>query len=466
MELRRSVQTLSRIAHEVFFGVGIRSDRTRRASLASITSVVAKCIAIISSLVTVPLTLGYLGPERYGVWMSMLSVIAMLTFADLGIGNGIMNNVSSALGRQDDQDIRRTLASGIAMLVAVAIVGLVGALVAYPAIDWMRIFNVQSAAAAEDVGAGMIALLIVFSVSIPVGGIQRAQLGLQEGFQNNLWQCVGSILSLGAVLAVVHFRLGLPWLVVAYTGVPLLAQVASGADLLRRRPSVWPSAADVESRRVLELARTGSAFFLLQLGTAVAYASDNLVVAHQLSVREVTDFSVYQKLFSVVPLIMGMALLPLWPAYGEALARKDSRWIRTTLRNATIMSFAGAALLVGLLSAFAERIIAWWVGPEVDRVPWLSFGFALWVIVDCTGKSVAMFLNGMSILWTQLMIVAAFVPLCFALKFWLAGVLGSAGVPIGVAIAYLLVPIPAYVWLVRAWLQDHRGDVARSAGGS
>jgi O-antigen/teichoic acid export membrane protein len=455
------LRDLPRRARELFSGEGMGTARVRRAILTALASVVAKGVAVATSLITVPLTLDYLGPDRYGVWMSMMSVIAMLTFADLGIGNGIMNNVSSALGREDDRDIRRTLASGLAMLVAVAGLGLAGVLFVYPALDWMRIFNIPSSAAAEDVGAGMIALLVVFAVGIPVGLIQRVQLGLQEGFQNNLWQCAGSVLSLCAVLAVVRARLGLPWLIVAYTAVPLLTQLASGADLLRRRPSVRPSVTDVEVGRVRELAKTGSAFFLLQLGTSIAYASDNLVVAHQLSVREVTDFSVYQKLFSMVPLLMGMALLPLWPAYGEALARRDTRWIRATLRNATILSFVGAVILGGLLAASAESIIAWWVGPEVRTAPFLSLGFALWVIVDCTGRSIAMFLNGMNILWTQLVIVFAFVPLCFALKYWLAGAIGSAGVPIGVAIAYLLVPVPAYVWLIMTWVRDHRGDDLR-----
>ncbi len=449
----------------MLYAGGSGAERGRRAIVTAFASVAAKGVAVATSLITVPLTLDYLGPDRYGVWMSMMSVIAMLTFADLGIGNGIMNNVSAALGRDDDRDIRRTLASGLVMLVGVASLALVAVLFAYPVLDWMRIFNIPSSAAAEDVGGGMVALLIVFAVGIPVGLVQRVQFGLQEGFQNNLWQCVGSLLSLCSVLAVVRSRLGLSWLIVAYTAVPLLTQLASGADLLRRRPSVRPSFADVEIGRVLELARTGSAFFLLQIGTSIAYASDNLVVAHQLSVREVTDFSVYQKLFSMVPLLMGMALLPLWPAYSEALARRDTRWIRATLRNATIMSFAGAVVLGGLLTVLAESIIAWWVGPEVRKAPWLSLGFALWVVVDCTGKSIAMFLNGMNILWTQLMIVVTFVPLCFGLKYWLAGVLGSAGVPIGVAIAYLLVPVPAYVWLITTWLRQQRGVIPREQVG-
>jgi len=51
--------------------------------------------------VTVPLTLNYLGSEHYGLWMTISSVSVMLGFADLGIGNGVLNAVADAYGRDD-----------------------------------------------------------------------------------------------------------------------------------------------------------------------------------------------------------------------------------------------------------------------------------------------------------------------------------------------------------------------------
>ena len=51
-------------------------------------SVIAKAIALLTGLVSVPLTFRYLGAERYGIWMVLVSIIAAMGFADLGIGNG------------------------------------------------------------------------------------------------------------------------------------------------------------------------------------------------------------------------------------------------------------------------------------------------------------------------------------------------------------------------------------------
>ena len=54
----------------------------------------AKGATLAAMLISVPLTLGYLGPERFGLWMTVAAVIAMLGFADFGLGNGILNAAS------------------------------------------------------------------------------------------------------------------------------------------------------------------------------------------------------------------------------------------------------------------------------------------------------------------------------------------------------------------------------------
>ncbi len=66
---------------------GRSRERYRRASLSTIAAGLSKVVSILTGLITVPLTIKYLGAERYGLWMTISSTIAMLTFADLGIGN-------------------------------------------------------------------------------------------------------------------------------------------------------------------------------------------------------------------------------------------------------------------------------------------------------------------------------------------------------------------------------------------
>ncbi|MFP3711889.1 hypothetical protein SB783_48755, partial [Paraburkholderia sp. SIMBA_009] len=67
-----------------------------------------------------------------------------------------------------------------------------------------------------------------FAFNIPANLVQRLQLGLQMGFVANLWQMVGSIFAFIAVLVAVHYEAGLPWLVFALSGAPVLAALLNG----------------------------------------------------------------------------------------------------------------------------------------------------------------------------------------------------------------------------------------------
>ena len=76
-------------------------DRVRRAIHTGGISVFARVAQISTSLITVPLALKYLGNERFGLWMAVSSVLAMASFADLGVGNGVLNTVTTAYGKDD-----------------------------------------------------------------------------------------------------------------------------------------------------------------------------------------------------------------------------------------------------------------------------------------------------------------------------------------------------------------------------
>src|SRR5438132_210743 len=81
--------------------------RNRRAIINSAGSAIHKFLAGAVTIITVPLTLHYLGLERYGVWVTMSSVIAIMSFVDLGIGNGILSAVSDANGKDDQFGVRK-----------------------------------------------------------------------------------------------------------------------------------------------------------------------------------------------------------------------------------------------------------------------------------------------------------------------------------------------------------------------
>jgi O-antigen/teichoic acid export membrane protein len=424
-------------------------ERHRRLILTAVASMSAKAVKVLTALVSVPLTINYLGAERYGLWMTISSLVAVLAFADLGIGNGLLNAISDADGRGDRALAARYVSSAFVMLVTVALLLGFGIVVAYPLIAWGRVFNVTSPLAIAEAGPAAAVFLACFLVSLPAGIVQRVQLGYQEGFANSLWEAAGSVLGLIGVLAATHVQAGLVWLVLAMAGAPTLMLVLNGVVLFtRRRRYLRPSLRLADREIAIGILRVGLLFFVLQLVAAAAFFSDNLVAAHALNASAVTQYAVPMKLFDMIALVCGFLLAPLWPAYGEALARGDHSWVKRTLArslSATVIGTSFASLLVVLS---ANAILRVWAGGTVHSTPLLLVGFGVWTILNTGGVAVAMFLNGVGAIRFQAVCAAIMGATALALKIVMARTFGLPGIIWGTIVAYTLctaIPIGLYI---------------------
>jgi len=86
-------------SHDKSTEEGKSNERYRRILLTALMTGIVKVVSVIINLFTVPLTLKYLGSERYGLWMSISSILSLISFADLGLGNGLLNSIAQANAR-------------------------------------------------------------------------------------------------------------------------------------------------------------------------------------------------------------------------------------------------------------------------------------------------------------------------------------------------------------------------------
>lgn len=381
---------------------GRATERHRRLLLSALSSGVAWATSLATALVIVPVVLHHLGSERYGVFATITAIAGLVGWADLGLGNGLISEVAAAQGRDDSDSIARAVSTAFFALLGLAV--LLGALFAavYPFVPWDSIFNV-SGDAATGVGAAAAAFAVGVLLALPLGVVQRAEIGMQETFVASAWRALGSLLALAGVIIAVSAGASLPYVVLAVAVAPALALAGNGGELfLRRRSFLRPTPKRVDRDVAGALLRIGSLFFVLQVSIAVAYESDALVLTQILGPSAVTTYSVTMRIFLVVPALAGFVLAPLWPAYGEAISRGDTPWVRQTLRRAVkgglLLSVSGA----GFLALVARPFIQVWAG---FRVPYLLIvAAAIWVVVMTLGAVLAAFLNGARVIRAQIVL--------------------------------------------------------------
>lgn len=434
---------------------GRSSERFRRGALTALASALSKAVSMVGLVISVPITLHYLGAERYGMWMTISSVVVMFGFADLGMGNGLMSLIAGAHGKNDTEAAQRSVSSSFFLLSAIASLLLIAFAGAYPYVSWHGIFNVTSPVAVHEAGTAMAVLFVCFAVSMPLGVVQRVQNGFQEGFQSGLWQTAGNILGFAGLMLMIRLRAGLPWLVLAVEGLPVAVALLNGLYFFGvQKRWLLPLRRYWSAGSASRILHTGMLFFALQLAMTFATTTDNLVIAHMIGSRAVAPYAVTARLFSVITILANMLIFPLWPAYGEAFARGDADWVRRALKRSMWMSVALTAIPSFLLILLGGGILHVWVGSSVVAPLGLLVGFGVWSILDAFGNTMAMFLNGAHVVKFQVTWTTTFAIFALAAKIALARVFGITGIIWAMDASYFLLLAIPYAMFVKGFLRN------------
>ncbi len=400
-------------------------ERIRRAALTTASSLFSKAGTLVVLLVTVPMALHYLGSERFGMWMTLSSLLALMSFADFGIGNGILDMVSKAQRDDNDAEITEVISSGAIGLLLIGILMVLITIVLYPIINWQGIFQAKTELAIRESGPSWLAFLFCLAITIPLTLASKVQLGLQQGYATNLWAGVGGVMSLGGVIAAIHLKLGVPGLVLALYGGPVVAQAINYVVYFYfLEKELVPRLSKVSAEKMRKIYSSGFIFFLLQVTAVVSFRADTLFVVHYSGAAEAGTYAVVERMFSTVTMLVGVATAPLWPAYSEAIRRKDHAWTRAVLKNSIFISMTATAAIAITITVMAPYILTTWLQRPFTAPLMLILGFALWKTVEAGSSAAIMFMNGAGAIKLQLALVATMCVVSVALKMALVPIFG------------------------------------------
>jgi O-antigen/teichoic acid export membrane protein len=442
---------------------GRAKERYRRMALTASSSLASRGVSVLTGLVSVPLTLRYLGHERFGLWGAISSLAVMLQFTDLGMGNGLINAIARAHGDDDQNAARRAVSSTFFFLLGIAAAVTALFCLAYPFVPWPKLYNVNSAEGIAEAGPATLALFCCWALGMPLSVAQRVQIGFQEGYRRNFWLIVGSMLSLVCVVTAAVMRASLPMLVLAMTATTALTQgLNCVAEFIYSRPSLRPSLRCVDWGVGWGLVKSGILFSTLTLASIAGTSTDYLVISNKLGAAAVTDYSIVAKL-SIATMLTAFIFQPLWPAFGEAIQRGDLDWVRKAVRKSFLLAAAislGTGLLLTLLGP--SVVLLWLRGRAMPPMP-LFFAFAFLGVVFALNDVLVSILSTSHFLKAQVVLAVLGGSAALVAKITLVPFLQSAGAPWGTALGYaMFFTLPGMVFVYKKVLAE-KGLVKQTA---
>jgi O-antigen/teichoic acid export membrane protein len=420
-----------------------------------------RLISIAFGLVTVGVSARSLGTTDYGVAATLTTVVGVLGFADLGIGQGLLTALSRAKGDEDRPAMHAFVSSAWAALLAAAAIAAGVAVVLWAFVPWQTVLGAQDVPEGE-VLASVAVFLVGVVIAIPGSLGHRVLFGLQRGRVAYLWNALGVGCAAVATLTAAWAGASVAWFVAAALLVPAMVALAETAWVLgRAHAELRPRRALVSGSRVRTLASLSGLFLVLNVAVAVAYQTDALVVSAVLGASAAAVYAISLRLFGLVSSLITSATEQMWPALTESWSAGDIEWARSRFLRVLALSTgavsAGSLILIGL----GPWLVNAWVGAEFVPPRSLLVAFGVWTTYSIAASQASVLLTAVGIVRAQAVMAVLMASANLPLSIYFTNEFGLSGPLLGSLTAHVLFAgLPTVVLVSRALRQG--GERAQS----
>ena len=401
-----NIKALPLTIYQYFLNFFIKGHpRSLKAKKNIVASFVIKGLSIAISLVLVPLTINYINPSRYGIWLTLSSIVGWLSFFDIGFGFGLRNKFAEALAENKVELARIYVSTTYAILSLIIGVVLLAFFIVNPFLNWTKILNTSPDLAGE---LSILALIVFvfFCLRFIFQLLSTVLAANQEPAKGSFIELMGSMFSLFLIFILTKTTSGsLIYLGAILSFTPVFVLIVSSIWFYRNEYKKFaPSFKFIKLKYAKDLMSLGLKFFIIQIAALVLFNTDNIIIIQLFGSKYVTTYNVSFKLFSIIVMAFNIIATPLWSSFTEAYTKNDLDWIKTTIKTLEKI-WLFLILLTIIILFLSPYLFKLWLGDKV-QVPFvLSVAMSSYVIVSIWQTMHVFFLNGIGKVKLQLYLV-------------------------------------------------------------
>jgi O-antigen/teichoic acid export membrane protein len=318
-------------------------------------------------ILLLPLTLGYVNSESYGIWLTISSIIGWMSFFDIGLNNGLKNRFAECRANGNDSLAQKYVSTTYALMTLIFIPILITFLCINPLIDWEAVLNVKSN---ENLNTIFAIVVAYFSINFILSTINIILIADQRPADSAFRAFIQQLSTLILIFILIKITNGsIVNLCIALCLVPLLITLLFNFTLFSGRyKKLSPKLSSVNFSLAKDLLGLGSKFFILQAAAVILFQMTNFIIIRFYSAIDVTLYNVAYKYFSILIMILATMTGPLWSAVTDAVTKQDITWIQNTIKKYSylLLFFFVAGLVMLLTSDFFYKL---WMGDSIGKIP-------------------------------------------------------------------------------------------------
>lgn len=421
---------------KAFFGKG--NQRTLAVKKNILGSIAIKGCSIFVQLLLVPMTLGYLSTELYGIWLTVSSIIIWLNFFDVGFTLGLKNRLSEAIAREDLVRGKALVSTTYMVMVAVFIpLGILLECI-IPLVNWSGFLNVSELYNEQLINVIRV-LVVCFCMQMIFNVITAVLAAFQRVALSSVFPVIGNVLACIVIYVLTRTTEGsLMNLALSISFLPILVLLVSTILLFGGSlRSVRPSLSSVDLSMVSQIFNLGARFFIIQIQLIVLYQSTNILISNIASPESVTAYNIAYKYLGVASMVFSIMLGPLWPAFTDAYVKKDFGWMKRAYHKMSLVYvlIAGGVIFMMLLSPLVYKI---WIGDRATVPLLMTLAVGIYTIIHMWDTLQVMLINGTGCVKLQSYLTICGLVLHIPLSLLLGKYVGAVGVVCSMALINIL----------------------------
>ncbi len=415
----------------------VKSTRTTNYFTQLKGSLIYKLLAILISFLLYPVMINYLGPERFGVWVTMYTLVSWVSFFDLGIGNGLRNKLTIALSDGNRKHALKLISSAYTFLSILILVCMFSFAILSLLVPWGRVFNTRVISESE-LTLSVVILGLAILLNFVLALVAQLLHAVQKTSIVVMGQALTHVFALGFILIIGTFsNANLLLFSLVYSLAILSSSLILNRVFFAKNIDLIPRKKYFNKRYLKELMTLGAQFLIIQLAVIILFTTDKFIIIQILGPTMVAEYDVVSRMFSVILIISATIVTPLWSAYTNAYSKKDISWIKITLNKSHLLVLLSSLFAI-LLYFFGQKLIDIWIGSEliIDQSLIALFGF--FVVMKVWTDIYSHFLNGTGHIRLQMYLAIIQVIINVPLSIFLGSLYGMNGVVLGTIISLCL----------------------------
>lgn len=356
------------------------------------TGILAKMAMVLPVLMIPKVLVPLLGPERFGIVLTILSLVTFLSVSDLGIGSNLITTLSQLVGDERYEEAARVQTNGFAVVSLIGLILLLISLVLFKVDLGVQLFPRSSDALQIEASKAIAVMVLMFAITTPLTLVNKIQFAFQRGHVANLWQVVAAVMNFSFASVAAWMGMGIVGVVIGLSAGNLLCGLLNTFFHLSSKATYRPSVHLIDVSLWRSLIYGSSFYLLMQVIYLVAYGLDAVLIARGVGAIEAAKYALAERFFSMVAVGTTIVTTPLWAAYGEAHGAGQydlafytlKKWTRRIMLTAMALTIAIVLMVNPAIKYLSSGSLLVPIG--------LALAMGTWRIVESIGASLSVYI--------------------------------------------------------------------------